>query len=275
MKIDAVNAEAKMPVLKMRMTVNYHTHSYHCRHAGGKPEEYVLAAIENGLEELGFSDHVPYPFSNGHRSGFRMDVEETETYVNEILELREKYKGQIKILIGYEAEYYPVEFEAMMKNITRFPLDYLICGQHFTRNEYDGKYCGVPSDDIDQLAGYVDQLTAAMASGAYTYICHPDMYNFTGDDNAYTEQVIRLCEASAKYDVPLEYNCLGMEGKRHYPADRFWKTVATTSAKVAVGSDAHQPDRAGNQESFARALANLAGFGITPLDRPVIKKPVF
>ncbi len=257
------------------MKVNYHTHSYHCRHAAGKPEDYVVTAIRNGLEELGFSDHVPYPFSNGHRSGFRMDTEETETYVNEILEMREKYKGQIKIFVGYEAEYYPKEFEAMMKNVSRFPLDYLICGQHFTRNEYDGRYSGSPTDDPAVLKEYVDQLSEAMASGAYTYICHPDLLNFTGDEGLYREEVLRLCESSVKYDIPLEYNCLGMEGRRSYPADRFWQAVATTGAKTVIGSDAHQPDRAGNQDSYAQAAANLAGFGIVALERPVLKKPVF
>ena len=256
------------------MIANYHTHSYHCRHAGGKPEEYVVAAINNGLEELGFSDHVPYPFSNGHRSGFRMDVEETGTYVEEILELKSKYAGKLKIYVGYEAEYYPAEFEAMLRNIGRYPVDYLICGQHFSRNEYDGYYNGVATEDREKLTEYVDQLTEAMQTGVYTYIAHPDMFNFRGDPGAYREEVLRLCEASVKYGVPLEYNCLGMEGGRHYPRPEFWQLVAESGAETVIGSDAHQPDRAGDPVSAARALRELAGFGIVPGDRPRLRKPV-
>jgi len=248
------------------MIANYHTHSYHCHHAGGKPEEYVQQALQNGLQVLGFSDHVPYPFSDGHKSGFRMDVEETETYVNEILELREKYKGQIRIYIGYEAEYYPREFEAMLKNICQYPVDYLICGQHFTRNETDGWYSGVKTDDPAKIREYNDQLIAAMQTGKYTYIAHPDLENFTGPDEIYREETLRLCAASKKYNVPLEYNVLGMATHRHYPNDRFWKAVAETDTDIIIGSDAHNPDKAGNQEEYAQARANLAAFGITPID---------
>ena len=42
----------------MRKT-NYHMHTYRCMHASGTDEEYVLSAIKNGYEEIGFSDHSP------------------------------------------------------------------------------------------------------------------------------------------------------------------------------------------------------------------------
>ena len=36
------------------MTENYHTHTTRCRHATGTDEEYVLQAIDGGLQESGF-----------------------------------------------------------------------------------------------------------------------------------------------------------------------------------------------------------------------------
>ena len=47
------------------MKYNFHTHTYHCHHASGTPEEYVLRAIEGGVTEMGFSDHFPFDFENG------------------------------------------------------------------------------------------------------------------------------------------------------------------------------------------------------------------
>ena len=44
------------------MKANYHTHTARCGHATGTDEEYVLAAIEQGFDELVFSDHVPWPY---------------------------------------------------------------------------------------------------------------------------------------------------------------------------------------------------------------------
>ena len=40
------------------MIANYHTHTQRCRHATGTARDYVLAAIEGGLKELGFSDNL-------------------------------------------------------------------------------------------------------------------------------------------------------------------------------------------------------------------------
>ena len=102
------------------MYANYHTHTYLSNHATGTPRDYVESAIRGGIRLLGFSDHVPYPFSTGHHSGYRVAVADTETYVSEILALREEYKDKIQIFIGYEAEYFPNEFDAMLKNIRKY-----------------------------------------------------------------------------------------------------------------------------------------------------------
>ena len=50
------------------MRSNFHT--YRCKHAGGTEQDYVLAAINQEVSILGFSDHAPYP---DDRFGLRMD----------------------------------------------------------------------------------------------------------------------------------------------------------------------------------------------------------
>ena len=44
------------------MRANYHAHTWRCSHAKGTERDYVEAALDRGLEILGFSDHTPYPF---------------------------------------------------------------------------------------------------------------------------------------------------------------------------------------------------------------------
>ena len=41
------------------MRANYHTHTSRCNHAVGSEEDYVIHAIEQGFDILGFSDHTP------------------------------------------------------------------------------------------------------------------------------------------------------------------------------------------------------------------------
>ena len=50
------------------MLANYHTHTKRCNHALGEDREYVEAAIKAGLKVLGFSDHCPFVFEDGHIS---------------------------------------------------------------------------------------------------------------------------------------------------------------------------------------------------------------
>ena len=70
------------------MLFNYHTHTFRCHHAVGEDRDYVEAAIASGFSVLGFSDHVPYPFLDGHVSGIRMALKETDDYMQSIESLR-------------------------------------------------------------------------------------------------------------------------------------------------------------------------------------------
>ena len=54
------------------MKYNYHTHTSRCFHAKGKDEEYVLAAIEAGFDEIGFADHTAWKFDTDFVSNMRM-----------------------------------------------------------------------------------------------------------------------------------------------------------------------------------------------------------
>ena len=223
------------------MRANYHTHTPRCRHASGTPAEYVETALNNGLQILGFSDHVPYPFSNGYRSGFRMDVSETEAYTTEIMSLQDAFKERLQILIGYEAEYYPAEFAAMLENILQYPCDYLILGQHCLGNEYDGPPSGGPMRRERELQTYVDQCIAGLQTGLFSCLAHPDLPRFTGLRKSYRWQMERLCKTAKELEIPLELNLLGLHGGRNYPDPAFWSIAAEVGNQVIVGCDAHQP----------------------------------
>ena len=74
------------------MIANYHTHTARCGHARGEDREYVERAVERGLETLGFSEHVPLPFADGHESYFRVPLARLEDYVRSVLALREEFR---------------------------------------------------------------------------------------------------------------------------------------------------------------------------------------
>ncbi|HAH75526.1 MAG TPA: histidinol phosphate phosphatase HisJ family protein, partial [Kandleria vitulina] len=52
---------------------NYHTHTYRCKHAIGKEEDYIKNAIKAGYTELGFSDHAPWHYESSFHPTMRME----------------------------------------------------------------------------------------------------------------------------------------------------------------------------------------------------------
>ena len=223
------------------MIANYHTHTPRCNHASGSEEEYIQLAIARGIKLLGFADHAPMPFTDGHYSGFRMTLEQFPDYIETLLALREKYRGQIDIRIGLEAEYYPAVFPRMLEFIKPYPVEYLILGQHFLRNEEPGELpCSKQTEEEARLVLYVDQVVEGLKTGRFSYLAHPDLLNYVGDDGIYRREMTRLCKAAKELDIPLEINLLGLATGRHYPRDRFWQIAAECGNTVILGCDAHE-----------------------------------
>ena len=102
------------------MFANYHTHTFRCHHATGTEREYIEAAIAEGIKVLGFSDHIPCLFPDGHQSGFRVQTEDTEDYFTVLRALRKEYKDDIEIHIGFESEYYPELFDSFHRGSSIF-----------------------------------------------------------------------------------------------------------------------------------------------------------
>lgn len=254
------------------MTENYHTHTWRCNHAEGREEDYIIEAIKRGFTTLGFSDHVPYRFLHGFDSWYRMRPDQVNDYVNTLLELRDKYKDKIDIKIGFEAEIYPETYEDMLSILRPYPIDYLILGQHFNHNERNAHYSGSPTDDVSLLEDYTNTCIKACENGIFSYIAHPDVFFFSGEDDVYEEYVKKLCSAAKKADIPLEINLLGLASYRHYPYEKFWEIVAGEGNKVILGIDAHSPKEITNAPiEEAKAMVRKLGLNLT--ESLELKKP--
>ncbi len=260
------------------MLANYHTHTYRCHHASGKDEEYIKKAIAEGLKTLGFSDHAPYIYPDGFVSYYKMTPEESHEYFSSLRMLREKYKDKIDIYIGYEAEYYP----ALWRDTLRFwrdtnPPEYLILGQHFISEEYPENLRVHSAAGVEKnchLKTYVDTVIEAISTGKFTYIAHPDVINYQGEDyDYYREQMTRIITAAKKAKLPLELNLLGLCENRSYPTPLFWETASKLSPEVILGCDAHEPKNVADKEQIKLALRFADKYKLNVVDEIKIIDP--
>jgi len=227
------------------MDANYHTHTSRCGHANGTDEQYVRAAIEAGFKLLGFSDHVPY--EGIHAPKDRMDYDQIDEYLASINHLKVKYQDKIKILSGFEVEFYPEYIDYYKHLLTR--CDYLVLGQHNVTFLKDDLDCYASDEDVEKFA---EALVQAMDSGLFSYIAHPDY--FMMGRRHWNETCIaaahKIAQKAAELKYPLELN---LNGLRHghkpykaglayvYPYRPFWEIVAQYDTICVYGYDAHHP----------------------------------
>ncbi len=247
---------------------NFHTHTFRCHHAEGSDEDYVLQAIKNGYDTIGFSDHAPYLFPSGYVSSFRMLPNDTKDYADSVNALKNKYQGKIDIKLGFELEYYPKLIDEEIEFLKSFNYDYLILGQHFTDNEYEeyAKYSGAVTESVAVLDKYISQVILGAKSGLFTYVAHPDLIKFKGDKNVYKAKIRYLATELKKIGIPLEFNFLGFTAKRNYPNPDFWQIVKEVGNDVVIGLDAHKPQVYADKENLAKAKDYLKSLDIAPLD---------
>ncbi len=236
------------------MIYNYHTHTVRCHHAVDSDEEYIEAAIKAGIKYLGFSDHAPVVFAGGSGFHYHMDIDDGEEYVKTIRSLAEKYRDQIHISVGFEMEYYPSYFDEMLKLTKKFGAEYLILGQHFIADEWpDGIASRAYTEDAALLKEYVSNVIKGIKSGVFTYVAHPDIINFGGDEDVYRHEMTRLCQASKECNIPLEINLHGIKNNRFYPSDRFFEIAGKVGSPVTFGMDAHDASALLDKEQVRRA----------------------
>lgn len=250
------------------MNYNLHTHTARCNHASGADREYVEAAIRAGMTTLGFADHCPqfFPVDN-YYSHFRMLPEQAAEYAESVRALQKEYAQDIRILLGFEAEYYPETFDAFLSFVRPLHLDYMIMGQHFVGNEYDegSYYAASEGKKEDYLEQYVRQVKEGLDKEVFTYVAHPDIVWYGGATAFYTEKMTELCRCAREKDIPLEFNLLGYVNKRSYPFPAFWDIAAAVGNKVVIGYDAHSPELLLRGDIYQECLGRLAVHGITPV----------
>lgn len=127
---------------------NFHMHTIFCD-GQNCPEDYVLAALNKGMEAIGFSAHVPITIANNSN----MKAEMTEAYFKEIARLKQKYIKQIEIYVGFEMDYLTTENKNLiMKYIAK--ADYTIGSIHYIYDEKSAKYYSADGSVEDVMATF-------------------------------------------------------------------------------------------------------------------------
>jgi len=243
------------------MLVDLHNHTPLCNHAEGTLQEYIESAIRSGTLYFGFSDHAPMYFD----PQYRMKFEDMPAYETEVLTLKEQYKKQINILLGYEVDYLAGHID---KRVLNADVDYLIGSVHFLEGwgfdnpEFIGKWQEQNIDEVWQK--YFDTIEEMANSKLFDIVGHLDLikvFKFMpqGDINAMAKNALN---AIKKANMVLELNVAGYrkEVAEAYPSASLLKQAYELGIPITFGSDAHKPEQVGMFQEELITMAKDIGY---------------
>jgi histidinol-phosphatase (PHP family) len=234
-------------------------------------ERYRAVASEQGIDELGVSEHI-YRFSQAlevWRHPFWVanatdDMDEYCRFVREHTDLR----------LGIEADFIPGAEDRMANLLAARDFDYVVGSVHFIAEkalDMDDYSIWDGANSAEQIwRRYFEVLGQAARSGLFDILAHPDLVKVWGRERPLPEGDLRryyelAIDGIAESGIAIEVSTAGLRKRAReiYPAPAFLEMCVEAGAPVALSSDAHVPADIG--AGYEQALELLERVGVTEL----------
>lgn len=237
-----------------------HVHTHMCRHATGTMEDYVKSAINMGLQEIIFLEHMEEGVSYFERTW--LTEEDFDYYFTEGARLREIYGKRITIGLGVEAGYNPDSNKTLLKRLARRKWDRIGLSYHYCRFPGLSQHLNLLSrkkenieliarhDPDTLLCQYFDTLIEAVRTIPAQVLCHLDagLRHQPGLElkSHHRERIRQLLEEVKQAGMALEINTSGYAIRnKPFPQPEIILQAKDMGIALVAGSDAHKPDEVG------------------------------
>ena len=231
---------------------NLHTHTKYCDGCDSV-EDIVKAAIDLGMECIGFSGHSYLPGED-----WCMSPENTELYIQDVLRCRDKYQGQIEVLCGIEQDYYSAapaqkfdyiigSVHSILKGGTHLYMDATPEILEAAIRDYYGGDAMALAEDYYALVGNVCEKTNCDIIGHFDLLTKfNEKYNMFDTANPrYKKAWQAAADKLIKCDVPFEINTGAISrGWRTspYPAADIIDYIKANGGRFILTSDSHSKE---------------------------------
>jgi histidinol-phosphatase (PHP family) len=255
--------------------VDYHMHLRAPKEGGSEPlahtidtiERFVARALERGVDEIGFTEHVYYfrqtlavwhlPY-HLERCEFDLDA-----YVGVVLEARER---GLPVKLGLEIDHVPGHQDELAGLIAPYPWDFLLGSVHEVLDVAVDQEPGIWERlSVEEVwRRYVRSVLDLAGSGHVDVMSHPDLAKIYGrrpDEPVLEELYEELARGLALAGVAAEVSTAGLRKpvSEIYPSNGLLDAFARHDVPITTASDAHESHLVG--EDFDRALELVRGAG--------------
>lgn len=257
---------------------NYHSH---CSFCDGKAplEDFVKSAINAGFDSYGVSSHAPLPFE----TKWTISSDRVPDYLEEVKQLREKYKEEIELYVGLEIDYLNESQNPSIDYFRRLPLDYRIGSVHLIYTP-EGEVIDTDTKpdnfrlllerhfqgDLKQMISlYLDASMRMVEAGGFDFVGHADKISYNAglcdpalfNQGWYNKKLSEYLTLIAEKEIMMEINTKAYALKGcFFPHVRHFRQIRELGIPVLVNSDTHLPELVNSGRQEALLALKEAGF---------------
>ncbi len=261
-------------------SADYHIHTSFSIDGEAPMEEMLLSAIDKGMNEIAFTDHVDYDPKYYPEPDY-------ESYIPVFNKLKDKYKDKINIVFGVEIGLENQWADKINAITAKYPFDFIIGSSHcvltkdlyFDRNEYFEKKTKEEAYSI-----YFEELYKNIQScndfNIYGHIDFVSRYGIYKDNSIkykdYSDLIDKCLISLISKGKGIEINTSGFRYgiNSTYPSLEILKRYRELGGEIiTAGSDSHRPKDVADHIEHAYCMMKEAGFKYVSVFRN--RKPEF
>ena len=234
-----------------RRIVDYHVHSNQSCDGKSSISEMCQKAIELGIEEIGFSEHVDFEPKDWGFGYFNY-----ERYNSEIKNAKESFGNRLVIRKGVEIDYQRCFEDDIMEWLQDKEFDFIIGSVHYLDDEIIGGQL-VRRKDLGRIYDdYFSEVTCSIRSGFFDVVGHFDLVARYVDNRRSElknfdchEGIRTILEEVMENRIYLEINSKGLreEYRDTMPSRKIVDKFIENGGKlISIGSDAHSAEEIGS-----------------------------
>ena len=256
----------------MPITADCHLHSSHSGDSESPMEEMVLKGIELGLDTMCFTEHHDIGFPDSDEEPGDIFLLNTDSYLYDLVTLKEKYAGKLRLLFGLELGLQTEFFRPISVYAKSYEFDFIIGSSHICYGKdpcYPAFFTGRSEETAyrEYFESLLENVKKFSCFDVYGHLDYVVRYG-PNKDREYSYEKYRdvfdeILRTLIEKEKGIEINTGGLgSGLRDLnPCLEILKRYRELGGEiVTVGSDAHSPmNIASNFDRAAEALM-LCGF---------------
>jgi histidinol-phosphatase (PHP family) len=229
---------------------DHHVHTRFSSDSQAAPEAHIERAIELGMADICFTDHMDphYPIEYGY--SFQLDP---GPYLETMRSLQDQYKDRIQVRAGVEVGLQPAYVEETVSYMKSYPWDFVIGSIHLVKgaDPYLDGYFDHRTEEEAYRSYFEDTLeNLQVYEAAFDVLGHLDYVFRVGNQtvtdawNAWPELMDEILHILVEKGIGLDINTGGFRKglKMQHPHDHLLKRYRELGGElITFGSDAHDP----------------------------------